>query len=313
MLSKGEGIPKCREALSADDTATVNQDDVGDDLDLEYEVTRDEFEGVVSSVVEQLDQLCLKVSERLQNEFGIKKDDIFRVELLGDCTRTPIFQEKIKANFCGRKAQSTSRTLHSKSFMAIGGVVVAASEIEDISVLPNHRCVNGKEEALEDDTNLQPLIAQERKYAINDLRINKTTEMNYQLELYCNQILSGDVKNKKLTDQAREAQKLAKNGDLVSQYNKLVSVMSLDAREFVGLSRAKSAEIKAAYDNADNYIFNFTCENDDNDIDDEPDLGTKIDLASVPLRLYSPSPQPEQAVDVAGLKTELISAYETIS
>ena len=52
MLSKGEGIPKCREALSADDTATVNQDDVGDDLDLEYEVTRDEFEGVVSSVVE---------------------------------------------------------------------------------------------------------------------------------------------------------------------------------------------------------------------------------------------------------------------
>ena len=69
--------------------------------------------------------------------------------------------------------------MHSKNFMAIGGVVVAASEIEDISVLPNHRCINGKEEALEDDTNLQPLIAQERKYAINDLRINKTTEMNY--------------------------------------------------------------------------------------------------------------------------------------
>ena len=102
--------------------------------------------------------------------------------------------------------------------------------------------------------------------------------------------MSGDVKNKKLTDQAREAQKLAKNGDLMSQYNKLISVMSIDKRESVELSRAKSAEIKAAYDNAGNYIFNFTSENDDNDVDDEPDLGVKINLASVPLRLVSPSP-----------------------
>ena len=48
--------------------------------------------------------------EELDDRFGIKNEDITKVELLGDVSRTTIFQDVIKEAF---EKDSLNRTMHS--------------------------------------------------------------------------------------------------------------------------------------------------------------------------------------------------------
>ena len=59
----------------------------------------------------------------LDDRFGITNEDITKVELLGDVSRTTIFQDVIKEAF---EIDSLNRTMHSQNTIAKGASVLSS-------------------------------------------------------------------------------------------------------------------------------------------------------------------------------------------
>ena len=84
-------IEKSRIALSADTQAQFSVEELTEDISLEYQITQEEFELSVtkeSELKEKLEQFLRKTVE----ECTINENEISRIELLGEASRTPLFE-----------------------------------------------------------------------------------------------------------------------------------------------------------------------------------------------------------------------------
>ena len=92
----------------------VSVDELLNGVDFDQELTLEEFEEIIQPLRERLWNLLVKVETWL-NENDHR--NIFAVELLGDCSRTNLFNTVIKEKFGAGKLK---RTLNSTEFAARG-------------------------------------------------------------------------------------------------------------------------------------------------------------------------------------------------
>ena len=92
-------IEKARKNLSLDSEAHMIIDVFWNGIDYERELRIEEFEGWIEDETNQLKTLIEDTLQKLLEQHEISKDQITAVELLGECTRTPIFITAIKKGF----------------------------------------------------------------------------------------------------------------------------------------------------------------------------------------------------------------------
>ena len=113
-----EGIEKARKNLSGDTSAYLEIDNLYQDEALEKDIERNEFEQKINQHVEKLEAFLTCCKTQIDEQQII----IDKIELLGDCSRTPIFEKKLKEKF----GKQLMRTMHSKEAIAAGATLVGA-------------------------------------------------------------------------------------------------------------------------------------------------------------------------------------------
>ena len=94
MLDECERI---RKALSGDDSSEFKCYNLLDDQDFETTVTLQQFSEWIYAERERLKHFLDEALNQFElNDEGLNSTDIDCIELVGDCSRTPIFQEIIK-------------------------------------------------------------------------------------------------------------------------------------------------------------------------------------------------------------------------
>ena len=103
--------------LSGDVEARINVDNLLDDEDLEKDFTLKEFEELISGYKQRLVTLIQETLQELQEKYNFNKEHLWRIELLGDTSRTPCFMKIIKDEFA---MADLNRTMHSQEYLARG-------------------------------------------------------------------------------------------------------------------------------------------------------------------------------------------------
>ena len=103
-------VEKGRIMLSGDVEARINVDNLLDDEDLEKDFTLKEFEELISGYKQRLVTLIQETLQELQEKYNFNKEHLWRIELLGDTSRTPCFMKIIKDEFA---MADLNRTMHS--------------------------------------------------------------------------------------------------------------------------------------------------------------------------------------------------------
>jgi len=114
-----ETCEKARKMLSSDTESGISIDYLLNDEDLNRKMNREEFEQLIDGPMRQFTDLlreALKAS-------GLVHQEIHNVELVGDCTRTPIVQAIIKQVF---EKTELNRTLNSIECIARGAALNSA-------------------------------------------------------------------------------------------------------------------------------------------------------------------------------------------
>lgn len=114
-----ETIEKSRKLLSGDTEASINIDYLMNEEDLVRKLKREEFEQLIDPQVRQLAAL---LRDALATS-GLSPEQIQFVELVGDCTRTPIVQAIIKQIF---EKEELQRTLNALECIARGASLNSA-------------------------------------------------------------------------------------------------------------------------------------------------------------------------------------------
>ena len=90
-----EACEKARKVLTADTEANIGVDYLLDEQDLNRNIKRDEMEEIIKPFTDRFAMVCREAIELSKLNLA----DIESVELLGDCTRTPIITEILKEVF----------------------------------------------------------------------------------------------------------------------------------------------------------------------------------------------------------------------
>lgn len=122
-----ETIEKARKLLSGDTEASINIDYLMNEEDLNRKLNREEFEQLIDGEVRRFSDLLRSAIEASK----LSPDQIHFVELVGDCSRTPILQAIIKQIFEKTELQ---RTLNSLECVARGAALNSAMMTPHFSV-----------------------------------------------------------------------------------------------------------------------------------------------------------------------------------
>ena len=87
-------------------------------------LSRSQFETIVEPETRKLRNFLQDAVDRLHS-IGVEKESIDIIELVGDCTRTPVLQELVKTAFDKRDLKCT---LNSRESLALGTAWMAANE-----------------------------------------------------------------------------------------------------------------------------------------------------------------------------------------
>jgi heat shock protein 4 len=87
-----QAIEKQRKVLSANNVSSILLEYLFNDEDLDYTMTRDEYEILISPVLQRFDKLMQDVSNYLKK----RGTQLWSVEIIGGGSRIPIFREKIQ-------------------------------------------------------------------------------------------------------------------------------------------------------------------------------------------------------------------------
>jgi len=134
-----EAVEKTRKMLSSVPDAPINLDYLLEEEDLVALVTKDEFESLIDPIMRRFRDLL----NRTLLDSGLNADHIHSVEMIGDCTRTPIILDVTKQIF---NKTEVFRTLNSLETVARGAALqsamlsplfsVASFVVEEYNALP---------------------------------------------------------------------------------------------------------------------------------------------------------------------------------
>ena len=130
MVALTKEAQKVKIALSSGPTADLVlpgklQDKDGDYIDVDMEVTREEFEGWVQPLVDR----TIKLTEEALMNAGLSREDIHYVLMVGEFTRIPLIQRVLEEKFGKEKIL---RNVHPKHCVAMGAAIVATSIVERV-------------------------------------------------------------------------------------------------------------------------------------------------------------------------------------
>lgn len=106
-------IEKQRKVLSGNSEASINVESLMEDEDLNYVITREEYQKMVGGVLDQMKEYLQKLKTEMDRQL-IKCNT---VEIVGGCTRMPIVQQLIQSVF---GVQQVNRTLDASECIARG-------------------------------------------------------------------------------------------------------------------------------------------------------------------------------------------------
>jgi molecular chaperone DnaK (HSP70) len=115
-------IAKIRKTLTVNKDCTISIDSLMDGEDLVYNLSRDEFEKIISPVTEKFKKLCEQSLKSLLEEAKVKLEDVHSIEMVGCAVRTPIIQNIIKEVF----GKEISKTLLPDEAISRGCTLFAA-------------------------------------------------------------------------------------------------------------------------------------------------------------------------------------------
>ena len=113
-----DAIEKQRKVLSANSDANISVEYLVEDEDLNFHITRAEFEKIIAPELQRFREVLVKLFEEIQN----KKIAIHSVEIVGGASRIPIVQKIIEEVF----GKECSRTLNMAECIARGCAMQAA-------------------------------------------------------------------------------------------------------------------------------------------------------------------------------------------
>jgi molecular chaperone DnaK (HSP70) len=117
-----DAIMKTRKILTSNREAPLNVECLIDDDDLNYMLTRDEFEKIIEPVLNKMRNLFVTSITNAASEGKFNIADLHSVEMVGDAVRTPIVQQIVKDIF----GLELSKTLMPDETLARGATLYAA-------------------------------------------------------------------------------------------------------------------------------------------------------------------------------------------
>ncbi|KRX04010.1 hypothetical protein PPERSA_12457 [Pseudocohnilembus persalinus] len=118
ILRALDAIQKQRTILSANSHATINAECLVEDCDLNYDLSKEEFESLISADIDRLRNHFMNLKQQIQEA----KLNIHSVEIVGGASRTPIVQQLIQEVF----EFPIQRTLNQTECIARGCAMIAA-------------------------------------------------------------------------------------------------------------------------------------------------------------------------------------------
>ncbi|KAF7980383.1 hypothetical protein HWV62_38855 [Athelia sp. TMB] len=113
------GCEKLKKVLSANAEAPLNVESIMNDVDVSSKLTRDDMEGLVSSVLDRIAHPC----QVALADSGLTLEQIDAVELVGGSTRVPSVRARIQSVFPGK---TLSTTLNQDEAIARGATFACA-------------------------------------------------------------------------------------------------------------------------------------------------------------------------------------------
>jgi len=98
-------ITKMRKSLTVNNEISIYIDSLMDGEDLAYNLSRDEFEGIIEPTVEKFENLCKYAIEKFEKETKMIIGEIHSIEMV-DTVRTPIILDTTKKCF-GKEISKT--------------------------------------------------------------------------------------------------------------------------------------------------------------------------------------------------------------
>ncbi|PBK95278.1 heat shock protein 70 [Armillaria gallica] len=151
------GCERLKKVLSANAEAPLNIESIMNDIDASSKLTRDEYEGLIASV---LDRIPAPLQRALEDS-ELTLDQIDAVELIGGSTRIPAVRARIQSVFPGKVL---STTLNQDEAVARGATFACAMlspvfrvrdfRFTDIATYPIKTIWEGSPDSPEEDTEL---------------------------------------------------------------------------------------------------------------------------------------------------------------
>ena len=117
-----DAVAKIRKMLTVNKDGTISVDSLMDGEDLEYHLTKEEFEKLIQPVISKFEALCKRALTKAKDEGKVDLNDLHSVEMVGDAVRTPIIQKVIKDVF----GKDLSKTLIPDECISRGCALYAA-------------------------------------------------------------------------------------------------------------------------------------------------------------------------------------------
>jgi molecular chaperone DnaK (HSP70) len=121
-MRMNDAIMKTRKILTSNKEASLNVECLIDDDDLNYNLTRDEFEKIIEPVLDKIRNMFIISLNNAIAEGKFQLADLHSVEMVGDAVRTPIIQQIVKEVF----GLELSKTLMPDEALARGATLYAA-------------------------------------------------------------------------------------------------------------------------------------------------------------------------------------------
>lgn len=118
MIRMFDTVQRVRKILSANTEAPIIVESIMEDNDVNYNLTRKEFESIIEPYLERIRNMCIKILE----ESKVKPEDVHSIEMVGEATRIPSVIATVQSCL---KAPIT-RTMNSADCVARGCAIQCA-------------------------------------------------------------------------------------------------------------------------------------------------------------------------------------------
>ena len=128
-------LERCKIQLSSTDTSIIEIFDIDDNngtpIEFEYEITRDELEGLIENTIDKCMDIAKKAVEGAINREKISQDQISKIMLVGGSTFIPMVRRKLQETFSGIELDCT---INPMTVVAAGAAIYAATSTAEVEL-----------------------------------------------------------------------------------------------------------------------------------------------------------------------------------